>query len=1218
LPRAIATNVGAGANIKGKGDKQKGKKEEKGKGKEDKKKGKKNKQGGKEDTQKEKGKGKAQQSNLGDEGEREEEEDRAYFRVTSRFFDNVVRCVEAGDNDVTKVTIVEGTLNDTYHVHVHIESSNMPQKSPALELDQEPRRSNADPPHTPPGLPIALLREFAVHQKQLTVSVDKAGPIEAGCMFAYDEAHGVLSLHDGNHRINTSPKRCADVDGDTFTLNQSRVEGGTKIVEDEDDRVLTSALLDILGRFGMRREACFSPQIALLCHSQIQGALATSVDCTTAVPCHRTHDTCNRTGRPVGAVTDVPDIVRAFVKRTLHGEMLYTHPDGHCLRRSIGKIYGIHPGEVIQHMREKCSDMINNAQFLSMESDEEWYKMVRDRPEQWNNIKNNVEAHCLNNEWGGDNEVQLWSELSGDVIIVINVEHETATVYTPQVWETGILLEMPQAENIEKLRKLHLRHATAGSRKPQYLLYGQNHYNSISYLPGTTLHANKGTAREAEDDSQANQNKRNRDGSDQDSTDSDGNASHNSSNSDKNNRNSSNSSISSAGKSAIQNALHIHGIAAAAAAALATRTEMLVEAAVFLDQLPQSTNTPSLWCDIFDRRAGKNVNTSDDVCQNDALADIKERIESYGQIDYDSFGLPEVINAKTELQREQHTAHDALEYRAFLADNIMNLAGAESTEQLEAYRHITGDTTDITIHYKNHLASDEILSPFNAPKFDPCYVDGMSGRGKTFLMKLVTAYYRMHKKIVLCCATTGIASMNHEINGSPYGYTAHSRFGLPVDENEDVTRNKRMVSTLPAESQRMELLHHADLIIWDELAMANRHQLNCADDTLRNCGYLDPELPFGGMRFVGCGDFHQIPPVIPNAPSEKVILATVLHADCWPMHVMTLYAPKRDSGALQHSSFVDKVGEGLCTHVAISCKPELKNLIEIANVRCTTDLETALQHAYGDQFQHMNDDKRAVVTTHNTSVEELNSIMLSKLHAPLKTMYSEDRMEEEEQYSRTSFSHVDFFNKLTVNPASIPPHALEIKVGAMAMLMRNLSKKDKLMNGTRIVIQDIHKYSIIVRTCCDGKLHALSRILFRIQCKRSNTSVLRRQFPIRLAYAMTVHKCQGQTLDRVVLDMRQQPFSHGILYVACGRVRNAESLIALVDSAVMTTGEQADLRALVTNLVWPELLPAAWRGTNESCLPPVPQPPQPARTQDEANEAHADSGSDGDSYYYET
>ena len=75
------------------------------------------------------------------------------------------------------------------------------------------------------------------------------------------------------------------------------------------------------------------------------------------------------------------------------------------------------------------------------------------------------------------------------------------------------------------------------------------------------------------------------------------------------------------------------------------------------------------------------------------------------------------------------------------------------------------------------------------------------------------------------------------------------------------------------------------------------------------------------------------------------------------------------------------------------------------------------------------------------------------------------------------------------------------------------------------------------------------------------------------------------------------------------------SLIALVDSAVMTTGEQADLRALATNLVWPELLPAAWRGASTSSLPSVPQPPQPTRTQDEANEAHTDSGSDGDAYY---
>ena len=367
------------------------------------------------------------------------------------------------------------------------------------------------------------------------------------------------------------------------------------------------------------------------------------------------------------------------------------------------------------------------------------------------------------------------------------------------------------------------------------------------------------------------------------------------------------------------------------------------------------------------------------------------------------------------------------------------------------------------------------------------------------------------------------------------------------------------------------------------------------------------------VRFVGCGDFHQIPPVIPNATAEQVVRATVLHAKCWPLHVLTLYAPQRDRGAAEHSAFVDRVGEGLCDFVSVPTKPELSKLIEIENVKCTTSMEEALKHVYGEHFQHMKDDKRAVITTHNSSVEELNSTMLSKLNAPLRTMYSEDRLEEERDYKRGSFSHVDFFNKLKTNPASTPPHDLQLKVGAMAMLMRNLSKKDKLMNGTRVVIVAINTFSIIVRTCCDNVLHALSRIMFKLQCKRSNTTVLRRQFPIRLAYAMTVHKCQGQTLDRVALDMRQQPFSHGILYVACGRVRNESSLLALVDSNTMTTGEGSNARALVTNMVWKELLPGAWRADAASSRhsDTAIQEPQP-RTQAEANAAHDASQSDSD------
>lgn len=97
------------------------------------------------------------------------------------------------------------------------------------------------------------------------------------------------------------------------------------------------------------------------------------------------------------------------------------------------------------------------------------------------------------------------------------------------------------------------------------------------------------------------------------------------------------------------------------------------------------------------------------------------------------------------------------------------------------------------------------------------------------LRLLVSAYFRMHGKIDLCCATTGTAALNHSIKGSVYGYTAHSLFGIPViqDGRETLTVNK-IASTLDAGSQRCQLLAAADVIFWDEMPMANRlHLISC-------------------------------------------------------------------------------------------------------------------------------------------------------------------------------------------------------------------------------------------------------------------------------------------------------------------------------------------------------------------------------------------------------
>ena len=205
----------------------------------------------------------------------------------------------------------------------------------------------------------------------------------------------------------------------------------------------------------------------------------------------RAHDTCPRTGEPVGQVASVPQTVTHFIDSTLQGRVVFAHDDGHCLRRSIGKIYGMQPGSVIQLMRERCGMMIGEKMRLYIESETHWYETVRDRPPEWDDIKNNEVRYCPPEEWGGQNERQLWSEISTDALVIIDVDHSTVTVHVP--WQTlpwhapKIQPSTPSIITLSMLENLHMSYINSGNRAPQYLLYGQNHYNSVVYGEDTTL-----------------------------------------------------------------------------------------------------------------------------------------------------------------------------------------------------------------------------------------------------------------------------------------------------------------------------------------------------------------------------------------------------------------------------------------------------------------------------------------------------------------------------------------------------------------------------------------------------------------------------------------------------------------------------------------------------------------------------------------------------------
>src|SRR5208282_5107122 len=139
----------------------------------------------------------------------------------------------------------------------------------------------------------------------------------------------------------------------------------------------------------------------------------------------------------------------------------------------------------------------------------------------------------------------------------------------------------------------------------------------------------------------------------------------------------------------------------------------------------------------------------------------------------------------------------------------------------------------------------------------------------------------------------------------------------------------------------------------------------------------------------------------------------------------------------------------------------------------------------------------------------------------------------------------------------IPSHKLRLKVGAICTVARNLSIENGLVKNARVIIEQLHQYSVVVKLLpfqTSVLLHSsrcrtfpFSRINFEFNPQRSSWTILRRQLPLRLAYATTFNSCQRLTLDRAIVDLTSPVFGHGQLYTTLTRIRergNGRTLFA--------------------------------------------------------------------------
>ena len=180
-------------------------------------------------------------------------------------------------------------------------------------------------------------------------------------------------------------------------------------------------------------------------------------------------------------------------------------------------------------------------------------------------------------------------------------------------------------------------------------------------------------------------------------------------------------------------------------------------------------------------------------------------------------------------------------------------------------------------------------------------------------------------------------------------------------------------------------------------------------------------------------------------------------------------------------------------------------------------------------------DGRAILAPTNKQVDAINNQIIDGFPGQPSVLTSSDELINPDDLSRFN---IEYLNSL--NPSGLPTHRLFLKCGMPLMLLRNLNPKMGLCNGTRLIFNKVHGNNLLECSIVGGEFNSRKVLIPRITLKPKDREFTfewsRRQFPVRVCFAMTINKSQGQTLQNVGIWLNESCFAHGQLYVAISRV----------------------------------------------------------------------------------